>query len=157
MRTLDPKEFQDRLHQEIPISSQMGISVVEVREDRARLKAPLKPNINHKSTAFGGSVNALAVAACWSLITSYVELQGLETDYIVIQDSQIDYTAPIATDFFAIAEWTSIEAQAKFLETLKKKGRARATLLARVSDERGEGANLKARFAAQLIRLKDQR
>lgn len=160
-RALNPSEFQKRLHHEIPISSHMKIEVLEVSVDRARVRAPLAPNINHKSTAFGGSVNAVAVASCWSLITSYVEIQGLDADYIVIQDSEILYLNPIAADFQAEAVWESEDSRVKFLETLKKKGRARATLLSTVTEVPGaaksseavsDGARLRARFAAQLKR-----
>lgn len=162
-RSLDPREFQKRLHHEIPISSHMKIEVVEVNETRAHVKAPLGPNINHQSTAFGGSVNAVAVASCWSLITGFVDLQGLDADYIVIQDSAISYRNPIASDFYAIAEWESSEGPTRFLETLKKKSRARATLTAKVYSTltpgdsktgvpKEEAATLKARFAAQLKR-----
>lgn len=151
-RKLDPKEFQLRLHHEIPISSHMKIEVLEVREDRARVQAPLAPNINHKSTAFGGSVHAVAVASCWSLITGFVELQGLDANYIVIQDSEISYLNPISSDFSALAEWESESARTKFLTTLTKKGRARATLVSQVTSGEGIGAQLKARFAAQLVR-----
>ena len=152
MRSLDPKKFQARLHHEIPISAQMQIEVIEVSEDRAQVKAPLAPNINHKKTAFGGSLNSLAVASCWSLITGFVELQGLEADYIVIQNSEISYLKPIDSDFSATAEWESPEDQRKFLETLKKHQRARAILVAKVSGAKGEGAVLKARFVAQLLK-----
>jgi thioesterase domain-containing protein len=150
--SIDPVSFQKRLHHEIPISAQMGIVVRKVGTETAEVWAPLSININHKSTAFGGSVNSVAVVSCWSLITAFVELQGLSADYIVIQDSQIDYQKPVASDFWAEARWQSEEGKLKFLDTLQKKSRARATLISRVMTGDGVCAELRARFAAQLVR-----
>lgn len=150
--SIDPASFQKRLHHEIPISAEMKIEVVSVDAERAVVTAPLATNINHQSTAFGGSVNSLAVVSCWSLVTGYVELQGLKADYIVIQDSQIEYLKPITMDFKAEARWESEEGRERFLETLKKKARSRATFVSEVTTSEGVCATLKARFAAQLIR-----
>ncbi|RYZ68715.1 MAG: thioesterase [Proteobacteria bacterium] len=150
--SIDPVSFQVRLYREFPISAHMKIDVLSVTKDAASVSAPLAPNINHQGTAFGGSVNSLAVVACWSLVTGFVELEGLEADYIVIQDSQIEYSKPVAMEFRAEAKWESEEGRARFLETLKKKARARASFIAHVSTAEGVCATLKARFAAQLIR-----
>lgn len=151
-KSIDPVSFQKRLNTEIPLSTALQIEVKRVEELGVELTAPLAPNINHKGSAFGGSANSVAVAACWSLITGFVELEQIPCDFIVIADSQMDYIKPIKSDFRAIAEWESDAEREKFVQTLRRKGRARAHLMARLSTpEDGICAEFHGRFVAQMI------
>lgn len=59
-------DLQAYLHRQIPLSAAMQVSVVSATLDSVVLSAPLAPNINHKYTAFGGSVSALGILAAWS-------------------------------------------------------------------------------------------
>ena len=47
------------LHQHIPLTGHMQVGVRAVDKTGIRLRAPLAPNINHRQTAFGGSVAGL--------------------------------------------------------------------------------------------------
>lgn len=49
---MDKIEFQQLLHQQIPITKAMGFSVVEFTPSKVKVSAKLEPNVNHKSTAF---------------------------------------------------------------------------------------------------------
>ena len=51
-------EVEDYLHQHIPLSLYMEVKVKQADEYGVTLQAPLEPNINHRSTVFGGSVSA---------------------------------------------------------------------------------------------------
>lgn len=53
--------MQEVLHGKIPITRVMGVRVEGYDERRLVLSAPLDTNVNHLGTAFGGSLNALAV------------------------------------------------------------------------------------------------
>ena len=46
----------------------MGIRVAAYDGTSLKLTAPLAPNINHKSTAFGGSLYSLAVLCGWGIV-----------------------------------------------------------------------------------------
>ena len=146
--------LQDRIRQEIPLAGAMGIEVRSATGDEVVLAAPLAPNSNHKGTAFGGSVHSLAVLACWSLVSTVLEEEQLTSDYVVIQDSRIDYRLPVDGDFEAWAGWESESSKEKFIDTLKRRGRARASLTATVSTSSRVCAELQARFAAQIKRKK---
>jgi thioesterase domain-containing protein len=56
-------ELERYLHQHIPLSEAMQVSVVEVHPEHVVLSAPLAPNINHRETVFGGSASAVAILA----------------------------------------------------------------------------------------------
>jgi len=133
------------MHEQIPLSKAMHVKIEKMSDNSVTLSAPLAPNINHKKTAFGGSVHSAAVLSCWALVTEAV--RDLEIDYVVIQDSEIDYMAPVDTDFTATSEWSNSERQ-KFIDTLTRKGLARAKLTAEVRTAKGICAKLSGRFAA---------
>ena len=62
------RRLQAILHTEIPISKEIGITMGTYDNGCLVLHAPLAPNINHKDTAFAGSLNAIATLAGWSLV-----------------------------------------------------------------------------------------
>ncbi|MEL7244006.1 MAG: YiiD C-terminal domain-containing protein, partial [Cyanobacteria bacterium J06573_2] len=68
-------EVESYLHEHIPLSKSMEVKVKQVDENGITLTAPLTPNINHRSTVFGGSVSALAILAGWTLV--HTNLQAL--------------------------------------------------------------------------------
>lgn len=148
---MTPQTLQTRLQIEIPISKAMAVEVLEVARDGVRVKAPLAPNINHQSTAFGGSVHSLAVLSCWSLVTVTLDEVGADVEYVVIQDSKIDYQVPVASDFTAQSSWIDAGDRDRFLRMLQKHGRARVELQSFVKSEHGEVcASLTGRFVAQV-------
>ncbi len=119
-------ELERVLHEEIPLSRAMGIHVAGYDGSKLRLAAPLAPNTNHKSTAFGGSLYSLAVLCGWGLLHLKLREAGLRK-HIVIQESSIRYLLPV--DGEMMAECRPDEtAFARFLSTLKKHGRSRLAL-----------------------------
>lgn len=150
MNTSEVSDLQGRLDHEIPISKAMGVEVVEAGRDRVVLLAPLGPNMNHKSTAFGGSVNAVAVLSCWALLSQTLQGTDLDVDYVVVQDSKIDYVRPISADFEAVSSWESEDSRERFFSFLERKGLARVTLISEVRSEGQVCARFEGRFVAQI-------
>ena len=120
-------QLSQLLHSEIPLSRQMGIQVIECEANRVILNAPLDPNINHKCTAFGGSLYSVAVLCGWSLIYTQLEKHQL-SGHIVIQHSEVDYIIPVDGDIRACCEIIDTAAFERFLKTLKRKKMARISL-----------------------------
>lgn len=114
------------LHGEIPISQAMGVSVAGYDGTTLKLSAPLAPNINHKCTAFGGSLYALAVLCGWGMVHLKLAEAGLHK-HIVIQESSIRYLLPVDHDMQAECRLDGGALQ-PFLRTLAKHGRARLSL-----------------------------
>src|SRR5882762_1797906 len=97
MNAIDLERY---LHEHIPLSKAMQVSVVSVQTDGVTLRAPLAPNINHRDTVFGGSASAVAILAAWSLLHVRLRAQGLASR-LVIQRNTMDYALPILGEFTA--------------------------------------------------------
>jgi len=121
------QHLQQVLENEIPLTTAIGVTVDKVTNSDIILIAPLENNINHKCTAFGGSLYSIAVLAGWSLI--YTRLKTLELQaHIVIQKSNIQYLNPVVLDIKAMCSIDSEEIFNNFLLTFKKKSIARIKL-----------------------------
>ena len=133
---VDLAELERYLHEQIPISAAMGVTVREASGERVRLHAPIGPNINHRKTVFGGSASAVGILAGWSLL--HVVMQhGGPGDRIVIQRSSIDYLLPIESDFDAVAALPEPSEWQRFQRMMSRKGLGRVDL--RVELLCGEG------------------
>jgi thioesterase domain-containing protein len=125
------KKLQDVLHSDIPLTSAIGIEVVEYNNNELTLSAPLENNVNHKATAFGGSLYSVCVLSGWSLIYLLLKERGL-TGHIVIQDSNTRFLRPVTTNIIAKCAFESDEQCEKFIRSYKRKGLARIRLQSRV-------------------------
>lgn len=115
------------LHDHIPLSRAMEVDVLVVEPHTVVLAAPLAPNINHRGTAFGGSVAALATLAGWTLL--HVSLTARKIDArLVIMRSAIDYEAPINGRFEATASRDDELSWERFVDTFERRGRARISV-----------------------------
>jgi thioesterase domain-containing protein len=111
--------LQHTLNHEIPLTQALGIEVLEVTEDSVTLQAPLESNINHKSTAFGGSLYSLSVLAGWGLIFSRLKALNLQA-HIVIQESNIQYLRPVKQDLLASCGISSEKAFKRSIEMFRR-------------------------------------
>lgn len=123
---MSPQQLEQYLHEHIPVSRAMQVSVLEVRNDAVVLGAPLAPNINHRETVFGGSASALAILAAWALLHTRLRNAGM-TGRLVIQRNTMDYRLPIRGDFTARSSLAAHDWQ-KFLHMLTRKDIARITV-----------------------------
>jgi len=122
-------ELAQYFRDHIPLSSAMGVSVLEVAEDSVTLQAPLAPNINHRHTVFGGSASALAILAGWALLHVRLRAEGI-ADRLVIQRNVMEYEHPIPGAFTARAALEHPDRWKQFTSMLMRKGKARVTVLA---------------------------
>ncbi|MBS0379176.1 MAG: thioesterase domain-containing protein [Proteobacteria bacterium] len=141
-------ELQRYLHEHLPLTRAMGVTVVSVHEDEVRLQAPLAPNINHHATVFGGSASALAILAGWSLLHTRLASGGLPAR-LVIQRNTMEYERPIAGTFSARATFESPAAWPEFETLLRRRGRARITVPVVLE----YGSIVAGRFSGQFVAL----
>jgi len=118
-----PAELEQYLHDHIPLSRAMEVSVVTVDEESVILLAPLKPNINIHETVFGGSASALAILAAWCLLHTRSRRAGI-TSRLVIQRNTVEYDFPIMGEFTARASIEQADWR-QFTRMLGRKGKAR--------------------------------
>ena len=126
------RQTEQIIHGKIPISKEMGISLERYDTTGLVIKAPLQKNINHKQTAFGGSLNAVAVLSCWAFLYLLVNQIDETHPQIVIQRSSIRYLQPVATDFEAICAWPEASKITFFQKMYHRKKKARIELVAKI-------------------------
>lgn len=130
------EQIQELLHTKIPITRAMGVSVEDYDGERLILSAPLDENVNHLGTAFGGSLNALAVLSGYGLL--WLELKDTEC-HIVIRKSSISYERPVRGELRATCVRPREETLKEFKRTFQQTGKARIALTATIEDQ-GETA-----------------
>ena len=140
-------ELQAYLHEHIPLSEAMGVSVLEASVQRVVLAAPLAPNINHRDTVFGGSASAVAILAAWAMLHLRLSEQGLG-GRLVIQRNTMDYLAPMAGRFTAVAQAPSPQAWQGFSRMLQRKGVGRIVQTSRLYCDEAETGRLEGEFVA---------
>jgi thioesterase domain-containing protein len=128
---VSPAELERYIHEHIPLSRAMAVSVRSVEHDAVALLAPLAPNINHRDTVFGGSACALAILAAWSLLYVRLRAEGI-TGRLVIQRNSMEYERPIVGEFTARSSLELPDHWRKFTHTLARRGRARVSVSARL-------------------------
>jgi thioesterase domain-containing protein len=139
------RRIQELLHGKIPITRALGVRVEDYDGRRLVLSAPLEANVNHLGTAFGGSLNALAVLSCYGLL--WLELRDDEC-HIVVRESSISYVRPVRGDLRATCTLPGAEALAEFKLTFQRKGRARVALDATIVDEGVTAVRFRGTFVA---------
>ena len=121
------RAIQAYLYEHIPLSKVMQVQVKEVESNRVVLAAPLLPNINHRSTVFGGSASTLAILSGWTLINFRLRNEGF-TSRLVIQKNTMSYNKPIINDFEAVCCLTKAETWDRFSLILRRKQKSRITV-----------------------------
>lgn len=140
------------LHAEIPLSQAMQVRVLRFDRNGLTLGAALRPNLNHKRTAFGGSLNSLATLACWGLIQLLWPAERQAALTVVIQESQVQFLKPVTRDFEATCFLPAQATLEKFLRTLARRSRARLELHADIVE-----AGLALRFRGQFVAYEQAR
>jgi thioesterase domain-containing protein len=94
------------------------------------LTAPLSANLNHKSTAFGGSLSVIAITSGWSLL--FMRLQDSRNE-IVIQESHMTYLKAVKGDFSAISTYDDENPQwSRFIRSFERHGKGRIMVASNV-------------------------
>lgn len=118
------------LHDNIPLVQHMQIQVVSYDEHALVLSAPLAANINHKLTAFGGSLAALATLACWGVL--WLMLEPQPDLHIVVNESHIRYLRPVTDTLVARCVPPDASARERFIDTLQRRRKARLQMSSQI-------------------------
>jgi len=125
------RETEAYLHEQIPLTRAMGVTLESWDGSRLILHAPLEPNHNHLGTAFGGSLSALATLAGYCLLWLVL---GDRQAHIVIRDSTIRYRHPIKGALRAICRRPAEDEMEAFQRQFAETGRARLSLHVTIED-----------------------
>ncbi|WP_025996598.1 thioesterase domain-containing protein [Pseudomonas viridiflava] len=142
-------ELEQVLHHDIPLTREMGIRVIDWQNHRLRLHLPLAPNVNHKSTLFGGSLYCGAVLAGWGWLHLRLREAGIDDGHIVIQDGQISYPLAVREDAIAVCDAPDVAQWDRFITTYQRRGRARLELPTRIHAQDSDESAVK--FTGQFV------
>jgi len=142
-------EVTTHLQNDIPIIRAMGIELVAWDGLRVAVAAPLAPNQNHADTAFGGSIATVGIVAGYALLY-LIFLERQISTRILIQKSATDYLRPIDEDMTATATVTDAAMLEEFLETMKRKRRARMEIESRIICRNATAATHRGLFVAMV-------
>jgi thioesterase domain-containing protein len=135
---LNPNELTTYIHKHIPITFNLGAKVEEYNGESIIISAPIEPNLNHRNTAFGGSISALGILSGWALIFLKLRELGIK-NRLVIQKSSFDFFEPIENEFKACCCMPANDEWTKFIKTLNRHGRARISVQSKIESQNGDG------------------
>ena len=124
-------EVQNYMHEHIPLTKAMDISVNELNSSSIHISAPLGPNINHRNSAFGGSISTLGITSGWTLLFSVLRKLDIP-NRLVIKDSSTNFILPATHSFSAKCDELTVAKCAKFVSMLNRHGRARIKLTSKL-------------------------
>ena len=144
-------EIEKYLHEQIPVTRFMEIRLVSRSPDGIRFRAPLGPNINHRDTAFGGSIATLGILAGWAYI--HLELMEINLDCrLVIKKSALDFLEPISGDFEAYSKAPEPAKWEKFRKNLEQYRMARLVMTSELYYQERLAGKHEGIYVASLIR-----
>ncbi len=141
------RDIEAYLHEHIPLSRSMGVSVQAADANGVILSAPLAPNINHRETVFGGSASSIAILAAWSVVHFGLRREGLDSR-VVIRKNTMTYDRPMAGTFTATCSAPNTAAWQRFIATLKRRKIARIKLVTVLEYEGEITGRLEGEFVA---------
>jgi thioesterase domain-containing protein len=148
---IDRIAVEQYLHEHIPLSRAMAVSVTAINESGVILSAPLLPNINHRSTVFGGSISAVAILSAWTFVHVQLQILSIRAQ-IVIQSNSIEYLKPMEAEFQAHCLTPPPQNWERFISAVSKRGKGRIILEAEVYSR----GLLAGKFRGEYVALKIQ-
>jgi thioesterase domain-containing protein len=139
------RQLETTLHRQIPLTRAMQLHVQDYDGRELRVRAPLGPNVNHHTTAFGGSLAAATTLAGWGMVWILLQ-ERFPHGQIVIQESAISYVRPVTNDFVAVCQRPGEKAVKQLFTMLERKGKGRIDLHAEVMQAGRACVNFRGRY-----------
>ncbi|MGJ8673621.1 YiiD C-terminal domain-containing protein [Rubritalea sp.] len=136
MSEVNLNEVLEYVYEHIPITEHLGAKLEYYDGSELEVSAPLEANINHRNSAFGGSMSAIGILSGWALLFIKMRELGLASK-LVIQSSQFQFLEPVVTDFVARSSLPDSHLYQRFLKILARKGKARIRVESSVYDLNG--------------------
>lgn len=124
-------ELEQYIHTHIPVVQKSGFRV-ETEALRVRVGGRLADHVNHRGSAFGGSLGTAMTLSAWGQVRRMATAWGYSRAVVVIQNQQVRFLAPVTRDFFSINDPIPESEQTRVRELLERFGKAKLTLHARV-------------------------
>ncbi len=145
------EDINSYVHEHMPLTKALGAEITVYDGEKVIVSAPLTPNLNHRDTAFGGSLSALGVLSGWALLFIKLQEENMSCR-LVIQKSSFDFKNPIPDDFTTICHAPDTQTWLKFIKTLKRHGKARIAVASEViSPKSGLGGTHQGVYVALIL------
>lgn len=80
---IDLNEVLEYVHEHIPITCHFGVQLANYDGSSLEVSAPLKANINHRNSAFGGSISAIGILSGWALLFIKMRELGVRNKLVI--------------------------------------------------------------------------
>lgn len=138
--------LEQTLHQEVPLTEQMGVRVEHHNGQELVLHADFEPNINIHGTAFGGSLYSICALACWGMLHLKFEEEGVAA-HSVLGQARITYMRPVKGDIQARCRLPDDGSFELFMERVKQGEKARIDLVAEIHTEAGVAVSFSGNYS----------
>lgn len=138
-------DLKQWIYDKIPAVKNFEFEIQTLKPGFVSLKVPLQAHINHKGTAFGGSLYNSAVLACYLLVYSEMTAIGVSSDSFVISEGSMKYIKPVEGDFEVKVGWSQVQLDS-MVTALRAKKKARWTLFAEIECSGVKCAEFQGRF-----------
>ncbi|MCP5409284.1 MAG: YiiD C-terminal domain-containing protein [Chromatiaceae bacterium] len=135
------------LHEEVPLTRQMGVRVVGYDGISLSATADFGPNVNIHGTAFGGSQFSICAVAGWALLHLKYEAAGLEV-LSVLGDASIKYFLPVKGEIRALCRLPEDGTFEPFMKRVGNRERAAITLVTEIWSDERVAARFRGRYSA---------
>jgi thioesterase domain-containing protein len=132
----------------VPITLAMGIRLRSFDAAGVTMTAPLKPNINDKGIAFGGTLASILALSGWALTDLVLRGAGEAAD-VLIATATTEYRAPVSGRIVARCPLPPQEELSAFLSAYRLRGKARLKLEAFIETKAGPAALFHATYVAR--------
>ena len=137
------------IKKQIPLTKAMGLYVKRCSvANGVEFSLPLKPNRNHKNTAFGGTLVAGQALASWAWLMALLDKRGVAAE-VVVQRQVGEFLKPVDQNFIVKTDKVLSQDVERFIKTLKRRGKARIVISARVLNK----GKLAATYTGEYVAL----
>lgn len=122
---METEDIQTYIHEHIPIVKENRFAIEADESPYVSVTGTLKDHINHRNSAFGGSLSTALILSAWASVRSLLRAHGVENGIIVIQSQTVRFDKPVTGDFTARTLPIADVKVAKFIAMLTKFGKSR--------------------------------
>lgn len=139
------KQVQALWREQIPISEQMGIRIVQYTGKRFEVRAAFNANINPHGTLFAGSGYSLAALAGWGLVYMMLKEHDLNGT-ILLARAEMEYQRPVNQEPIARANYHEVQGS---MQPLRQGKSTRLEVQVIVFDKDGDAARFVGEFVVK--------
>ena len=150
---MDLEQLNKTLQHEIPLTEALAVTLSDYRNNSLTVNAPLAPNINHKQTAFGGSLYSVAVLAGWALVNLRLSEHDTllqQRAQVVIYHSEMQYMKAVHGDFSAKVTQSAALQNPRFIQRLLRFGKNSCLESIEILEQNEVKARLNAKYVVVL-------